>query len=154
YAISPDGGSPRQLLPDDRRHQLDPNWSPDGNKIVYGGQSNDAASAIHILDLASRQVSDLPGSQGFYSPRWSPNGRYISAFSTDSVRLMLFDFQNQKWSELAEGSFSWLNWSRDGQYIYVLDSKGGDSVLRIRINDRKLEQVADLKKFLTTGQHG
>lgn len=154
YEVSPEAGSPRQLLPDDHRHQLDPNWSPDGNKIVYGGQSNDAASAIHILDLASRQVSDLPGSQGLYSPRWSPNGRYISAFSADSTRLMLFDFQNQKWAELAEGSFSWLNWSREGAYVYVLDSRGRDAVLRIRMNDHKSEQVADLKNFLTTGQHG
>lgn len=154
YEVSPEAGSPRQLLPDDHRHQLDPNWSPDGNKIVYGGQSNDAASAIHILDLTSRQVSDLPGSQGLYSPRWSPNGRYISAFSAESTRLMLFDFQNQKWTELAEGSFSWLNWSRDGAYVYVLDSRGRDAVLRIRMNDHKSEQVADLKNFLITGQHG
>jgi dipeptidyl aminopeptidase/acylaminoacyl peptidase len=154
YAVSPEAGSPRQLLPDDHRHQLDPNWSPDGNKIVYGGQSNDAASAIHILDLASRQVSDLPGSQGLYSPRWSPNGRYVSAFSGDSMRLLLFDFQNQKWTELAEGSLSWLNWSRTGEYVYVLDSRLRDAVLRIRINDHKSEQVADLKNFLTAGQHG
>jgi eukaryotic-like serine/threonine-protein kinase len=154
YAVSPEAGSPRQLLPDDHRHQLDPNWSPDGNKIVYGGQSNDAASAIHILDLASRQVSDLPGSQGLYSPRWSPNGRYVSAFSGDSMRLLLFDFQNQKWTELAEGSLSWLNWSRNGEYVYVLDSRLRDAVLRIRINDHKSEQVADLKNFLTAGQHG
>jgi dipeptidyl aminopeptidase/acylaminoacyl peptidase len=154
YAVSPEAGSPRQLLPDDRRHQLDPNWSPDGNKIVYGGQSNDTASAIHILDLASRQVSDLPGSQGLYSPRWSPNGRYVSAFSGDSMRLLLFDFQNQKWTELAEGSLSWLNWSRKGDYVYVLDSRLRDAVLRIRINDHKSELVADLKNFLTAGQHG
>jgi eukaryotic-like serine/threonine-protein kinase len=154
YEISPAGGSPRQLLPDDRRHQLDPNWSPDGSKIVYGGQSNDVASTIRILDLASHQVSDLPGSQGFYSPRWSPNGSHISAFSSDSTRLLLFDCANQKWTELAEGSFSWLNWSKDGQYIYVLDSKGRDAVLRIRISDRKSEQVADLKNFLTAGRFG
>ena len=154
YAVSSEEGSPRQVLPEDRRHQLDPNWSPDGSKIVYGGQSNDIASAIHILDLASRRVFDLPGSQGFYSPRWSPNGRYISAFSTDSVRLMLFDFQSQKWTELAQGSFSWLNWSRDAQHVYVLDSRGRDAVLRIRIADHKSEQVADLKKFFTAGQHG
>jgi len=154
FLVSPQEGSPSQLLPEDRFHQLDPNWSPDGSKVVYGGQSNDAASAIHVLDLASRKVSDLPGSQGFYSPRWSPNGRYISSFSTDSMRLMLFDIQRQKWTELAQGSFSWLNWSRDAQYVYVLDSRGRDAVLRIRIADHKSEQVADLKKFLTAGQHG
>jgi serine/threonine protein kinase/Tol biopolymer transport system component len=154
YVVSSEGGSAKQLLPDDPRHQLDPTWSPDGSKIVYGGQSNDPTSAIHILDLARSQVSDLPGSQGFYSPRWSPDGRYIAAFSNDSLRLMVFDLANQKWTELASGSFSWLNWSRNGQHIYVLESGGKDAVLKIRINDHKSEQVVDLKNFLTVGQLG
>ena len=154
YVVSSEGGSAKQLLPDDLRHQLDPTWSPDGDKIVFGGQSNDPTSAIHILDLASSQVSDLPDSQGFYSPRWSPNRRYIAAFPADSMRLMVFDLANQRWTELASGSFSWLNWSRNGQYLYVLDSRGRDAVLKIRISDHKSEQVADLRNFLTVGQLG
>jgi serine/threonine protein kinase/Tol biopolymer transport system component len=154
YEVSPDGGTPQKLLPDDQHQQLDPNWSPDGSKIVYGGQSNDAASAIRILDMASRQVSDVPSSQGLYSPRWSPMGRYISAFSADSRKLLLFDFQTQKWTDLAEGSFGWLNWSKDGQYVYVLDSRGGSAVVRINISDHKTEQVADLKNFITAGRYG
>ena len=107
YEVSSECGSPRQLIPADPRHQLDPNWSPDGSKIVYGGQSGDAASAIRILDIASHQVSNLPDSQGLFSPRWSPNGRYILAFSADSMKLLLFDFQTQKWTELAKGPMGW-----------------------------------------------
>jgi WD40 repeat protein len=107
-----------------------------------------------VLDVASRQVSDLPDSQGLYSPRWSPDGRYISAFSADSMKLLLFDFQTRKWSELASGSLGWLNWSRDGQYVYVLDNRGKDAVVRIRIRDRRIEQVADLKSLATTGRYG
>jgi Tol biopolymer transport system component len=154
YEVSPDGGSPQQLMPDDSRQQLDPNWSPDGSKIVFGNESNDPSSAIHVLDVARRQVSDLPGSQGLYSPRWSPDGRYISAFSADSMKLLLFDFQTEKWTELANGSLSWLNWSHDGQYVYVLDYRGKNAVVRIRISDHKTEQVADLKDFATTGRYG
>ena len=154
YQVASEGGSPRQLMPDDARQQLDPNWSPDGSKIVFGNESNDPSSAIHVLDVASRQVSDLPDSQGLYSPRWSPDGRYISAFSADSMKLLLFDFQTRKWSELASGSLGWLNWSRDGQYVYVLDNRGKDAVVRIRIRDRRIEQVADLKSLATTGRYG
>jgi Tol biopolymer transport system component len=154
YEVSPDGGSPRQLLPNDPQQQLDPNWSPDGSKIIFAGESNDPSSAIRILDLTSHQITNLPDSQGYYSPRWSPNGRYISAFSADSLKLLLFDLQTQKWTELANGSLSWLNWSHDGQYVYVLDSRGKDAVVRIRISDRKAELVADLKSFATTGRYG
>jgi len=154
YVVSADGGSPQELMPDDRRQQLDPNWSPDGTKIVFSNESNDPSSAIHVLDVGSRQVSDLPNSQGLFSPRWSPDGRYISAFSADSMRLLLFDFQIQKWTELANGSLSWLNWSHDGRYVYVLDYRGKDALVRIRISDHKTEQVVDLKNFATTGRYG
>jgi eukaryotic-like serine/threonine-protein kinase len=154
YEVSPDGGSPQQLLPNDHTQQLDPNWSPDGTKIIYAGESNDPSSAIHILDVASQQVSNLSGSQGLYSPRWSPDGRYVSAFSADSKTLLLFDMQTQKWTELASGSLSWLNWSHDSQYVYVLDFRGKDAVVRIRISDHKAEQVVDLKNFNTVGRYG
>jgi len=154
YQVSPDGGSPQQLLPDDHSQQLDPNWSPDGSKIIFAGESNDPTSPIRILDVASRQTSDLPGSQGFYSPRWSPDRRYISAFSADSKTLLLFDFETKKWTELAHGSLSWLNWSHDGQYVYVMDFLGKNAVVRIRISDHKIEQVVDLKNFVTTGRYG
>jgi Tol biopolymer transport system component len=154
YEVSAEGGSPRTLMPTDPRQQLDPNWSPDGSKIIFSNESNDPTSAIHILDVASGHVSDLPDSQGLYSPRWSPDGRYVSAFSADSKRLLLFDFQSSKWSELASGSLSWLNWSHDGQYVYVLDYRGKNAVVRIRVSDHKTEAVADLKNFAATGRYG
>ncbi|HEY6372971.1 MAG TPA: protein kinase [Candidatus Sulfotelmatobacter sp.] len=154
YEVSVDGGSPRLLMPDDPRQQLDPNWSPDATKIVFSNESNDPSSAIHILDVASHKVTDLPNSQGLYSPRWSPDGRYISAFSADSMRLLLFDSQTQKWTELANGSLGWLNWSHDGRYVYVLDYRGKDAVVRIRVSDHKMEQVVDLKSLATTGRYG
>jgi len=154
YEVSVGGGSPRQLLPDDREQQMDPNWSPDGSKIVFAGESNNPASLIRILDLASHKVSNLPDSQGLFSPRWSPDGHFISAFSSDSTQLLLFDLQTQKWTKLASGSLSWLNWSHDGQYVYVLDFRDKDAVVRIRIRDHAIERVADLGNLLTAGRYG
>jgi len=154
YEISPDGGRPNPLLPSDAHQQLDPNWSPDGTKIIFANESNDPTSAIHVLDVASHQVSDLPGSKGLYSPRWSPDGRHVAAFSGDSKTLLLFDFQINKWTDLAHGSLSWLNWSHDGQYVYVLDFTGKNAVVRIRVSDGKIEEVADLKNFASTGRYG
>ena len=154
YEVSAGGGSPRELLPNDHSQQLDPNWSPDGSKIIFAGESNSPASSIRILDLATDQLSTLPASQGLYSPRWSPDGRHISAFSAESKTLLLFDMQTQKWSELASGSLSWLNWSHDSKFVYVLDYRGKDAVVRIRISDKKVEQVVDLKDFVTVGRYG
>jgi WD40 repeat protein len=96
----------------------------------------------------------LPGSQCLYSPRWSPDGRYVSAFSSDSKTLLLFDLKTQKWTDLATGSLGWLNWSHDGQYVYVLDFVGTDAVVRIRISDHKIERLVDIKNFVSTGRYG
>ncbi len=154
YEVPAAGGNPRQIMPHDRNNQEDPDWSPDGSRILFGGESSDAASTIRVLDTASGRASTLPDSQAIFSPRWSPDGRYILAFSSDSLRLLLFDFQTGKWTEIATGPMGWLNWSKDGQYAYVLDYRGDGAVRRIRISDRKSEQVVDLKNFITTGRYG
>lgn len=152
--VSAEGGTPRPLLPDFAESQQDPNWSPDGTKIVFAGVSADESSEIRILDTATHQVTSLPGSKGFFSPRWSPDGRYIPAFSADLTRLVIFDFQTQKWSEIAKDSFSWLNWTKDGQYLLLLDTSGTGAVIRIRVSDHKQERVVDLKNFIPTGRYG
>jgi eukaryotic-like serine/threonine-protein kinase len=41
YAVSIDGGAPRQMIPDDIEEQWDPSWSPDGTKVVFAGDSSD-----------------------------------------------------------------------------------------------------------------
>jgi len=154
YEISTDGGTPNEVMPSDPNHEVDPNWSPDGSKVVFAGNPSQSNSEIKVFEVASGKVSSLPGSQGMFSPRWSPDGRYIGALSADSSRLMLFDIQSGKWIELAEGSFGWLNWSHDGRSMYFLDQGGKGGVVRIRISDHKPEQVLALDGFKTTGRYG
>jgi eukaryotic-like serine/threonine-protein kinase len=154
YEISPEGGTPQLILPEDQSQQLDPNWSPDGTKIIFAGESNDPSSAIHILDLANKKVSDVPGSQGLYSPRWSPDGHSLAAFSGDSRTVLVFDFATQKWTPLATGSLGWLCWSHDARYVYVLDFSAKEAVVRIGLRDHKIEPVADLSNMILTGRYG
>jgi len=87
----------------------------------------------------------LPRSTGVYSPRWSPDGRYIAALSSDSARLLLFEFQSQTWTELAKANFGNPTWSRDSEYI-CFDTFGADAAFfRVRIRDHKVEQILSLK---------
>ncbi|MBV8831193.1 MAG: PD40 domain-containing protein [Acidobacteriaceae bacterium] len=161
YTISSEGGSARQLIPDDSKPESDPNWSPDGSKIVFSDSSGQPDGGIRIFDMSSGQISTLPGSRGFYSPRWSPDGRYILAMTLDTRHLLIFDSQTKKWSELLDGAMGFPSWSKDGRYIYLLKRSldcavGGNckyDVLRVRISDRKVELVADLKDVKTTGHY-
>jgi dipeptidyl aminopeptidase/acylaminoacyl peptidase len=154
YTVSTDGGTPHELMPEDSEDEWDPTWSSDGTKIAFGGDISDQNVGVRILDVNTHQVSTLPGSNGLFSPRWSPDGRYIAAMPSDSNSLMLFDFATQKWQEIAKISMAFPNWSKSGDYIYFLHEVDQPAVMRVRISDRKLERVADLKNFPQTGSYG
>jgi eukaryotic-like serine/threonine-protein kinase len=151
FIVSADGGTPRELLPEDPEKKYDADWSPDGTRIIFGNGPTLPTSSIRILDVNTQQLSTVPSSAGLYSPRWSPDDRYIAAMNFDSRSLMLFDFQTQKWEEIAKITLGFPNWSRKGDYIYFLHEANEPSVMRVRIRDRKMERVADLKAFRQGG---
>ncbi len=51
----------------------------------------------------------------------SPNGRYVAAIPLDSLKLMLFDFTTQKWTELAPDGSPLFVRDASIQEIYALD---------------------------------
>jgi Tol biopolymer transport system component len=136
---------------------MDVNWSPDGNSLIFA--SNGVLNApISILDLGTKHVSRLPGSNGRYSPHWSPDGKYIAAITTGTQTLMLFDIATQRWEEIFGSFAGYETWSHDGKYLYFQGLIAPDTffgVLRLRMSDRKIEEIADMRKVgrLTTGSN-
>ena len=153
--ISSSGGNPQTLLsagPD--QAEADPTWMPDGKSIVFEKVGVDKWNpAIYRIDLKpelkSSQVSLIPGSEGLFSPRLSPDGRYISAITLHATGLVLFDTTTNHWSTLTEGrQVGYNEWSNDGKYVYMRSETGdGDDLVRVRVKDRALEHVLSLKDF-------
>ena len=152
YVIPAEGGTPQRIYRSET-NLADPSWSPDGKSLAFGENSlNNQGSAIYVLDLKSKVAKKLPGSDGLYSPRWSPDGRHIAAIPLDSLKLMLFDFNTQKWSERAKLFVAYPIWSRDSRYIYfdgILDNQ--ESYFRAQVSDGKLERLVNLKGFQAAG---
>jgi Tol biopolymer transport system component/predicted Ser/Thr protein kinase len=158
YLVSADGGSAQEVAPQEPI-QADPAWSSDGNSVIFGeapyAQLGTLHMAgLHIVDLKTHQASILPGSEGLWSPRVSPDGRYVVGLSEDAQpRLMLFDLTTHKTAELAKGYVSWPEWSRDSQHVYFhLDrTNSAPEICRVRVSDRRLEEIESLEGVRSHG---
>ena len=155
YVVSFDGGAVKQVTNGEsgKEGDIDASWSPDGASLAFGCTSSVPASAasIHVVDLKTGRVSALPGSEGMWSPRWSHNGRFIAGLSASGWKIVLYDFQTHKQSELSSVESGYPGWSRDGEYLFYETNGDDASWWRVRLRDRKTERVARLKDMRVDG---
>jgi eukaryotic-like serine/threonine-protein kinase len=157
WLIPVKGGTPQRLLPEDTGEQTDPNWSPDGSKIIFATgllNSEQQGSSIRILEVATHEITTLPGSAGMFGPHWSPDGRSILANSLDISTMYIFDMKTQHWSPLHIGIHAFERWSRDSRFIYFLRFANDPAVLRIPITGGEAKVMVDLKGFRFAGTLG
>lgn len=155
--VGSDGGKLEVLFQNEPTGEDVANWSPDGNTLMFARtfldhDGNTIASSICTVDLRTKQVSKLPGSDDMGPPSWSPDGRYAAAQSGDFRKLMLFDFPSQHWRELASGGFIHNpRWSHDSKFVYYQDTHEGEEqpIYRIAIAGGKPEKVASRKQLMS-----
>jgi Tol biopolymer transport system component len=152
FVIPAEGGTPREVTAGNQ-NQGDPTWMPRGDGIVFAGMlwleyGNTAGPNIHIANLKTSQISNVPDSENLFSPRCSQDGRYVAALSADSTKLMLYDIEKNSWSQLAVSRFGFENWSHDGKYVYAEDySDKTDDIVRVNVADGKMERLLSLKEI-------
>ncbi len=137
------GGTSQEILPE-TRSQIDANWSSDGSRIMFGYLWN-AGGNIQIVDLKTHSTTTIHGSDGLFSPRWSPDGRYVAALSADFSKVMLYDFKTTKWSTWfseSAGAVSYPVWSADSKYLYFDDLvTEEESIRRVKVGQSQPERV-------------
>jgi Tol biopolymer transport system component len=148
-SVTPAGGGTSQEILAESRSQVDANWSSDGTRIMFGYLHDAEGINIRIVNLKTHKTVTVPGSDGLFSPRWSPDGRSIAALSPDFTAVMLFDFESQKWSNwLTEpaGAVSYPVWAADSKYLYYDDLvTDEESIRRVKVGESHAERVFALE---------
>ena len=146
---SANGGDLQPLLRE-ARNAADPSWSPDGQSLVFGrvndamGKEN-AARTLNLLHLATGAVEQVPGSDGLFSPRWSPDGRYIAALTLDQRQVRLYTVATRTWTTLAVPSGADPVWSSDSRFLFLHASLDPEQPIeRVSIPDGHVEEIVRL----------
>ncbi len=147
YVVPATGGGVQQVTHGEggQGGELDATWAPDGGSLVFGSQSLDEQGAFVLerIDLKTGRVEKLPGSERLWSPRMSPDGRYVAALGYPKFNLWLYELDSHTKKQLTDVAAGWPTWSRDSQYIYY-ENDATSAVARIHVKDGRVERLAPI----------
>jgi Tol biopolymer transport system component len=156
YMIEADGGRLQQVF-DEPYSQSGPSWLPAGDVIMYGRDpsAEDPEIALYRIDLRGGQHEKIPNTNGLYGPLWSPNGRWLAAYSMSvQRRLVLVDVNTGERIPLSDGPANYAVWSADSQYLYFNAISTEELTLfRVHAPDGKPEEITRVP-FRSTGARG
>jgi Tol biopolymer transport system component len=147
FVISMDGGSPRKIT---EKGAWAASWSPDGNRLVYADYTDRPYVRFQIYDLRTAATSTVPETEGLTGVQWVAEDLLVAA-SVDRTKLVVFDLNTQKWSDLVPGPIPGgvVNWAHTPDFKYVCFTTGGaePQVLRVRLADHMVEAISSLKNL-------
>jgi dipeptidyl aminopeptidase/acylaminoacyl peptidase len=132
FLVSADGGAPQRLIAENGNDEIAPSWLPDGKSIAYSylPYPDVPMTGIRLVDLASRTVSVMPGSEGYFFPQWSPDGNWMVAVAVNPARMGLYSPATRTWRILKKFDEQWgyWAWANDSKSVYMayLAPQGGD----------------------------
>lgn len=156
YIVSSEGGeAPRKLMPNATSSNLDATWSSDGKRIAFHSLNSPGNEDIRVFELSTSRTTVLPGSRGFHSPRWSPDGLTVAALSREAPFLRLYDATAQRWRALNTGGIiGFPCFSHDSKTIYFLRTGTDQGIARIDLSSGIVTKVADLREVRLAGVVG
>jgi hypothetical protein len=147
HLVSANGGGEEVLPP---LGVTDPGWEPDGKTLVFGPVFG-APAGITRWDLASGRATLVPASEDLFSPRPSPDGRFLAAVRMRTNQLVLLDAQTGQWSVLTQDTVTYPAWTRDGTWLSFRRTGKGTGFYRIDPRTRREERVTAIDEGALAG---
>jgi Tol biopolymer transport system component len=117
FIVPSSGGMPRKVT-DDQYFNSDPDFSPDGTRLLYSSDRLGTAD-LWVRDLATGKETVLTALEGAQTaPRWSPDGRYVAYIDHDGA-LWTLEASSGNVQQLTPALFmpGRPSWSPDGNII-------------------------------------
>jgi Tol biopolymer transport system component len=146
YMVSAAGGAPQQLTPD-AMDGVAPSWFPDGKSIAFNNfPYPNKPFRIHVIDLATRRISDMPGADRYYIPSWSPDGNYMVAMAPDPSRMVLYSALTKTWKDLRSFDVpaGYWTWASDSKSIYMVLVGGQNGIYQLTVPQGEWKQLCGL----------
>jgi Tol biopolymer transport system component/DNA-binding winged helix-turn-helix (wHTH) protein len=149
YTVDADGGNLHPLLQDDR-NQADPSWLGTSGDILFGRPPDLMAERsqrkeLYIFHASDGTVTPVAGSEGVFSPRSSPDGRYVAALTLGQRYLVVLDRETGAWRSAANQFSADPGWSHDGKWIYAHSFQDRTQpIYRVRADGGPIEPIASL----------
>jgi serine/threonine protein kinase len=147
YLVSAAGGAPQKLTPDGAAG-VAPSWLSDGKSIAFNNFPDpDRPFRIHVVDLATRRISDMPGADHFFVPSWSPDGKYMVAMAQNPSRMVLYSAQTKTWTDLHTFEVPWgyWIWANDSKSIYMGMIQGNNGIYQLTVPQGEWKQLCGLE---------
>jgi len=127
-----------------------PDWSPDGSKIVFTSpclnkRTRYKGSNLYIMEVETGLITPLTASlEGDFDPAWSPDGDWIAFTSLINGRLQLMkiNLEDQATIRLSDDAYddSQPSWSPDGSQIAFIRLRSGRQVWLINADGEEAVQ--------------
>jgi Tol biopolymer transport system component/DNA-binding winged helix-turn-helix (wHTH) protein len=148
YLVSAAGSVPQKLTPDGA-DGVAPSWFPDGKSIAFNNYPYpDKPFRIHVIDLATRRISDMPGADRYYVPSWSPDGKFMVAMAQNPLRMVFYSAQTKTWKDLRTFDVPWgfWTWASDSKSIYMGLVLGNNGIYQLTVPQGEWKQLCGLDR--------
>lgn len=133
--------------------------SPDGRQVAFTGAPPGEKRMLWVRRLDSLQTTMLAGTEGAFSPFWSPDSRFIGYF-TDQQLMKIPSTGGPGQVVCATPAGLGGTWNRDSVILFAsrsglaqVSAAGGEQKLLLKLDEARKERFQAWPHFLPDGRH-